>query len=142
VLTFLWVQNASDYRAERNDLYLNGHVTFGSITKVVINNLNEGNIQSWDIHYKYEDQYSRERTGKINAPKKKQVLISDSIYVINSEKKSEFHIASLNKSEYKPLSMVSAMFRIDNIFRVAPILILGILFLTQLLYLYGNRKTS
>lgn len=141
-LTFLWVQSSRNHQGKLNDLYVNGYPTTGYVTNVIDNHLNDGNIHSWDVYYTYWDNDMLKRTGKINEPKHKNILIGDSIYIIYSQKDTKFHVASLDSVQYQPIRLMSAMLRIDNIYVVAPILLMGILTLTQVLYVYKSRAVS
>lgn len=135
LLVFWWISDSTDYRTQLNNLYKNGRTAIGKVTKVVDNSRNEGNIHSWNVQYDYLASDSVTRTGEIDEPFSKKIAVNDSIYILYSKENPEFHVASLIERPYAPIGILSALFRIGNMFLFSGIIGVGIIFLTQLLYL-------
>jgi hypothetical protein len=139
VLVFFWVESAKSHQSRLNNLYINGLKAVGRVTDVIVNRKNSANMSSWEVYYYYWDMDSIRRTGKISESYKRTIPIGELVYVQYLKIDSKFHVASLSKTNYKPIGLLSAMFTFGHVLLIVPIFVIGIIILTQTLYLFkGN----
>lgn len=91
-----------------NELCKNGERTLGYVYRLEEDNMNEGNIHSLDIFYRFEG-VGRSYWGEINVSDDAKVKVGDSVNIIHFKADPNDHEASLDKfnSECSDPSFVS-----------------------------------
>lgn len=110
---YIWTNWTQKYVEKKNELCTYGIVTKGKIYKIKEDNLNEGNISSWDLHYEYtnkEFQYF----GVLNVNHKDAFRVDDLLSVIYSDRDPKTHQAFEKEAKKECVNFSSALFKYEN----------------------------
>ncbi|WP_163718773.1 DUF3592 domain-containing protein [Mangrovibacterium lignilyticum] len=106
----LWIYHSIELKKETNELYSNGTESKGIITMIERDNLNSGNITSWNIKYRFQ-VINQEYHGELSSDDMPSLHVGDSLTVLYSSKNPLVHSASLSQIDNNNIGIGEALIK-------------------------------